>query len=65
MYTIQTDSAAHRSVKATSLNTAATVGMVDRVYIPRTREGMRNRQLPWVQLAGQLAVMSSQLPPPT
>ena len=46
MYTVQMVQTTHYSLKAESLKMALTVGMVDRVYIPRTGEGVRSLRLP-------------------
>lgn len=42
---------------------APTVGMTDKVYVPKTGEGGEEALIAWVQLEGQFAVKSSQWHP--
>lgn len=59
------DSTTHCSLKALCLSTTLTVGTVDTVGVLSTRGAVRILQLLWLQFAGQLAAMFSQLPAPT
>lgn len=54
----------HYSLKAAFLKMVSTVGMVGRMHIPRSGEGVRSL-IARVQLSGQLVVTPSQWPPLT
>ena len=58
------NSTVHCSLKSLSLKTSPTIGRVDRIYIPRTREGIRSLWLPG-PACRSTGGHTPQRPPPT